>query len=153
MGSVTASAMVDSWSNYFSRWGIPRAITTDNRPQLVSSEFHRTWLPGAYPMYTQAFYHPQANGGVEKFNQSLKNGIRAHLAQVSHLRMLSPQTLMQYRATQHATTGVSPLPVSCLAGELELPLSRLHPPHQLPVKHFDFGHGFIKHQRNMRGPV
>ncbi len=148
MGSVTASAMVDFLEQLFSRWGIPRAITTDNRPQLVSSEFSSYLAARGIPNVHTAFYHPQANGGVEKCNRSLKNGIRAHLAQCFPFKDALSQTLMQYHATQHATTGVSP---ACLmlGRELELPLSRLHPPQQLPVN-TSIRARVHQHQRNMR---
>ncbi|XP_016142338.1 meprin A subunit beta-like [Sinocyclocheilus grahami] len=39
MGSVTASTLVDFLEQLFSRWGILRAITTDNGLQFVSNEF------------------------------------------------------------------------------------------------------------------
>ncbi len=45
-------------------------------------------------------YHPQANGGVEMFNQSLKNGIRACLVQGYSFQMALNQTLLHYRASQ-----------------------------------------------------
>ncbi|KAJ8332657.1 hypothetical protein SKAU_G00424460 [Synaphobranchus kaupii] len=73
-----------------------------------------------------AFYNPAANGRVERLNQSLKNGIRAHLAQGCTLTTSLLQTLLQYRATRHATTGVSPASLM-LGRELQLPLDRLRP--------------------------
>ncbi len=74
-----------------------------------------------------AYYHPQSNGGVERFNQSQKNGLRAHLAQGYSFNEALSQTLLHYSAAQHATTGVSPAKLM-LGRELELPLHRLCPP-------------------------
>ena len=71
-----------------------------------------------------AFYNPQANGGVERYNQSLKNGIRAHMAQGCSFSQALRHTLLHYRATKHSTTGVSPASLM-LGRELALPLDRL----------------------------
>ncbi|XP_056136443.1 tetratricopeptide repeat protein 39B-like [Lampris incognitus] len=73
-----------------------------------------------------AFYNTAANGGVERLNQSLKNGIRAHLAQGCIVNISLLQTPLHYCATPHATTVVSP--ASLMRGrELQLPLNRLYP--------------------------
>ncbi len=108
MGSVTASAMVDFLEQLFLRWVIPWAITTDNGPQFISNEFSSYLATRGVAHIHITFYHPQGNDGVERFNQSLKNGIRAHLAQGFPFKAALSQTLLHYRATQHATTGVSP---------------------------------------------
>lgn len=64
-----------------------------------------------------AFYHPEANGGVKRLNQSLKNWIRAHLAEDLPFSM----------ATPHRTTGSSP-GLLMLGQELQLPLNWLQAP-------------------------
>ena len=73
-----------------------------------------------------AFNNPAANGGVERLNQSLKNGNRAHLTQGCTFNTSLLQTLLHYHATPHATTGVSPASLM-LGRELQLPLDRLRP--------------------------
>ncbi|KAL0177289.1 hypothetical protein M9458_026183, partial [Cirrhinus mrigala] len=66
MDSVIASAMVDFLEQLFSRWGILQAITTDNGPQFVSSEFSSYLAARGIVHIHTAFYHPQANSGVER---------------------------------------------------------------------------------------
>ncbi len=100
------------WSCFLPAGGLPRTLTTDNGPQLVSAEFTSYIQSKGIKHIRTAYYHPQSNGGVERFNQSQNNGLRAHLAQgYSFNKALS---LLHYRAAQHATTG--------------LPLHRLCPP-------------------------
>lgn len=127
VGSVTSSSIIDFLELLFARWGLPRTLTTDNGPQLVSAEFTSYIQSKGIKHIRTAYYHPQSNGGVERFNQSLKNGLRAHLAQGCSFNEALSQTLLHYRAAQHATTGVSPAKLM-LGRELELPLHRLCPP-------------------------
>ena len=77
-----------------------------------------------------AFYNPQANGGVERMNQTLKNGIRAHLAEGFQFSAALLRTLPHYRATRHSTTDSSPA-LLMLERELSLPLDCLHVPGHL----------------------
>ncbi len=125
-GSVTSQVIINFLDSLFSCWGLPNTVTTDNGPQLISAEF-TTYLQnkGIHHIRT-AYYHPQANGGVESFHQSLKNSLRAHLFQGWTFSRAIHHTLLHYRATQHSTTGVSPA-FLMLGRELHLPLDRLSP--------------------------
>ncbi|KAJ7991418.1 hypothetical protein DPEC_G00283640 [Dallia pectoralis] len=127
MGTVTSAAVVNFLDQLFSRWGLPRAITTDNGPQFRSMEFTTFLANKGVTHIRTSVYHPQANGGVERFNQSLKNGLRAHMSEGYSLMAALSQTLLHYRATAHSTTGVSPAALM-LKRELVLPLTRLRPP-------------------------
>ncbi|KAF7641975.1 hypothetical protein LDENG_00267010 [Lucifuga dentata] len=105
----------------FAWWGLPNTITTDNGPQF------ETFLKekGIKHIHT-ALYHPAVNGKVEQLNQTLKNGIRAHLAEVLPFSSVLLSTLLHYRVTPYTTTGSSP--ASLMMGcELQLPLNRLQP--------------------------
>ena len=138
-GSVTSQVIIDFLDSLFSHWGLPRTITTDNGPQMVSAEFSTYLQSKGIRHVRTAYYHPQANGGVERFNQSLKNGLRAHMAQGCSFTHALRHTLLHYRATKHSTTGVSPASLM-LGRELTLPLDRLRcplpsspPPSPLPA--------------------
>lgn len=127
VGTVTSGSIIDFLELLFARWGLPRTLTTDNGPQLVSAEFTSYIQSKGIKHIRTSYYHPQSNGGVERFNQSLKNGLRAHLAQGCSFNEALSQTLLHYRAAQHATTGISPAKLM-LGRELDLPLHRLRPP-------------------------
>ncbi|KAJ8251690.1 hypothetical protein GJAV_G00224060 [Gymnothorax javanicus] len=64
---------------------------------------------------------------VSKDLTSLKNGLRAHLADGHAFTTALQNTLLHYRATAHTTTGSSPA-LLMLGRELQLPLDRLRPP-------------------------
>lgn len=125
-GTVTAQTITQILESLFARWGMPRAITTDNGPQFTSADFSNFLCSKGIKHFRAALYHPQANGGVERFNQSLKNGIRAHQAQGYTFQTALNLTLMHYRASQHTTTQASPA-LLMLGREMDLPLDRLRP--------------------------
>lgn len=122
--TVTTQVITDILETLFARWGMPRTITTDNGPQFVSAAFSQFLSDRGIKHIRTAYYNPQANGGVEHFNQSLKNGIRAHLPQGCAFQTALNQTLLHYRASQHFTTGASPA-FLILGWEMELLLDRL----------------------------
>uniref|UniRef100_A0A672INC6 Gypsy retrotransposon integrase-like protein 1 n=1 Tax=Salarias fasciatus TaxID=181472 RepID=A0A672INC6_SALFA len=126
-GSVTTTGVIGFLSSLFARWGVPDAITTDNGPQFISTDFVAFMEGRGIKHIRTALYHPQANGGVERFNQTLKNGLRAHMADGLPFSDSLQSTLMHYRATPHSTTGSSPA-LLMLGRELQLPLERLRRP-------------------------
>ena len=63
-------------------------------------------------------------------NQTLKNGIRAHLAEGFQFSAALLWTLLHYRAAKHTTTDSSPA-LLMLGRELSLPLDRLRVPAHL----------------------
>ena len=89
--------------------GLPELITSDNGPQLISKTFsdfleaheisHRKVTP----------YWPLANAEVERFNQPLEKIIRAANIGGKDWQQEIYKILLNYRATQHAVTGIAPL--------------------------------------------
>ncbi|KAJ8364325.1 hypothetical protein SKAU_G00131560 [Synaphobranchus kaupii] len=131
VGTVTSRVIIQILDGLFARWGLPKAVTTDNGPQFTAAEFS-DFLPGKGVKHIRtAFYHPQANGGVERFNATLKNGIRAHMAQGCTFDVALNQTVLHYRASPHCTTQVSPS-LLMLGRDIELPLHRLRAPTVMP---------------------
>lgn len=58
-------------------------FTTNMGAQLISTDFASFMEEKGIKHVRTALYHPQVNGGVERFNQTLRNGLRAHLARGS----------------------------------------------------------------------
>lgn len=78
-------------------------FTTDMGLQLISVDFASFMEEKGIKHVRTALYHPQANGGVERFNQTHKNGLRAHLAEGLPLSSALHSTLFHFRAMKHTT--------------------------------------------------
>ncbi|KAM9385851.1 uncharacterized protein KZ484_007430 [Pholidichthys leucotaenia] len=133
--SVMTEVVTGFLASLFARWGTPNTLTTDNGPQFVSGAFEEFWSSRGVEHVKTAFYHLQANGGVKRFNKTLKNGLRAHLADGFTFSDALQSALFHYRASVHATAGCSPAALM-MGRELPLPVNHL----RLPV---------VSPQRNM----
>eukprot|EP00118_Oscarella_pearsei_P020264 m.218920 g.218920 ORF g.218920 m.218920 type:complete len:1393 (+) comp39915_c0_seq7:688-4866(+) len=125
--SVAAAVIVDFMRELFARWGIPDSVTTDNGPQFVSYEFGE-FLRGLGIRHNRtSFYHPQANGAVERFNQVLKQGLKAYWQEGQPMNLALQRIVAAYRTAEHSLTGRSP--AELMLGRLpRTSLSALRPP-------------------------
>lgn len=107
--STTSKDVAEALVEMFSRTGIPDEILTDRGSNFTSdlmAEFYR--LLGIKSILTSA-YHPQTDGMVERFNGTLKAGIRKFItAHEGEWHKALPYILFAYRETPHTTTGFSP---------------------------------------------
>ncbi len=82
--NVTIATVIDFLQSLFVRWGLPRVIVTDNGPQFTSFQFEEYLQKKAIQHVRTSCYHPEANGGIKRFNQVLKQGLKTHLANDIH---------------------------------------------------------------------
>lgn len=122
---VVARAVLN---HYISRHGIPTAIHSDRGGSVHTADLIQALykLMGIEKTVTTA-YRPQSNGGVERFNGTLK-GLLWSYCQENPRNWLAclDQVLFAYRTTVHSSTGYSPfflrygthprLPVDVIAG-------------------------------------
>ena len=67
---VTSRTVIQFLSAVFSREGDPKELVSDNSSQFVSQEFDRGIVHSK-----SSVYYPSANGGIERFNRSLKDSL------------------------------------------------------------------------------
>ena len=93
----------------FARLGIPEEILTDQGSNFTSqllAELYR--LLHVHPIRTSP-YHPQTDGLVERFNQTLKSMLRkAATEEGKDWDKLVPYLLFAYREVPQGSTGFSP---------------------------------------------
>ena len=107
--SIDAEHVAEKLVELFARVGIPREILTDQGSNFMSQllvELYR--LLHVKPIRTSP-YHPQTDGLVERFNQTLKSMLRKATAiDGKDWDKLIPYLLFAYREVPQASTGFSP---------------------------------------------
>jgi transposase InsO family protein len=122
--TITTATVTKFLTLLFSRFGLVDEIITDNGKQLVSAEFEQYLLTLGIKHCRTAFYNPQANGAVERFNRVLKDGIKAGMIDGCTFEQAVIQTLATYRSTAQCTTGIPPAKLM-YSFEVQMPLSRM----------------------------
>ena len=107
--SIDAVHVAEELIKVFARLGIPEEILTDQGSNFTSqllAELYR--LLHVHPIRTSP-YHPQTDGLVERFNQTLKSMLRrAATDEGKDWDKLVPYLLFAYREVPQASTGFSP---------------------------------------------
>jgi len=94
--SVTSSAVTDFLNGLFDCCVLVEEISTDNGPQFTSSEF-RSYLQGLEIRHClSAYYAPQSNAEVGRFNRVMKKELRTGLADGRSFITAVRQTLAAY---------------------------------------------------------
>ena len=93
---------------WFSRFGVPIQLVSDNGPQFVSHEFSTFVLMNGIKHIRSSAYHPCSNGGAERFVQTVKQGLRASHIEIGDCDKKLHNFLFSYRITPSSVTGKSP---------------------------------------------
>lgn len=105
---TTTAHIIHCLNVIFSRHGYPETIKSDNGPQFISNEFDQYLREINVKHRKVTPYWPQANGEVERFNRVLLKVCKTAKAEGKDWKKEIPKFLLQYRSTNHQTTGVSP---------------------------------------------
>ena len=107
--TIDAPRIAEELVKVFAQVGVPREILTDQGSNFTSqmlTEIYR--LLGVQPIRTSP-YHPQTDGLVERFNQTLKRMLKkAAMDNVKDWDKFVPYLLFAYREVPQASTGFSP---------------------------------------------
>ena len=63
---------------FFTLVGLPKAIQSDQGSNFMLGIFQQVMYPLGIKQYTSSAYHPQSQGALERFHQTLKNMMRAY---------------------------------------------------------------------------
>ena len=102
--TTVAKHLIDTW---FSRYGIPDNIITDQGTQFESELFNSLSNTFGFKHIHTTSYHPQSNGMIERFHRSLKTSLRCLAITPNWVSSLS-LVLLGWRNTIHSATGTSP---------------------------------------------
>uniref|UniRef100_A0A3B3Q5E6 Integrase catalytic domain-containing protein n=1 Tax=Paramormyrops kingsleyae TaxID=1676925 RepID=A0A3B3Q5E6_9TELE len=106
---ITAQSIAQALLQLISRVGIPKEIVTDQGTAFLSQTLQQVYrLLGIKGIRTTP-YHPQTDGLVERYNQTLKSMLKKFVAEDGKDwdRWL-PYLMFSYREVPQASTGYSP---------------------------------------------
>ncbi|XP_057698600.1 uncharacterized protein K02A2.6-like [Corythoichthys intestinalis] len=106
--TVTTEVVVRFLATVFSREGNPNFLVSDNGAQFTSHAFANFLKEREIKHLRSSVYYPKANGAVERFNRVLKECIQTTERNRRPWKEAVTEFLHNYRATPHATTGVTP---------------------------------------------
>ncbi len=107
--SIDAEVIAEELVKFFTQVGIPKEILTDQganfTSQLLKELYNLLHIRGI----RTSPYHPQTDGLVERFNQTLKAMLRKYVKEERRdWDKLVPCVLFAYREVPQASTGYSP---------------------------------------------
>ncbi len=131
--ATSASQTITQLRRIFARFGNPKQIVSDNRPQFVSSEFRNFCKKQGIRHTLVPPYHLQSNGQAEHFVKTLKGAIKKGMESgKASLEEVVTDFLSVYRNTSHNTTNVSPARL-LMNRDLRCQLDLLKPPQKSSV--------------------
>ena len=92
----------------FARFGLPNHVVTDNGRQYTSIDFQNFIRLNGIKHTCSAPYHPATNGAAENFVGVFKDKITKMIKSGKQLNEAVNQFLLDYRSTEHCSTGRSP---------------------------------------------
>ena len=102
--SINATGTLDIGRNWFSRYGLPNQVITDNGTQFKSEEF-RSFCAENGIIHITAPYHQSSNGQAERFVQIVKKGLIMNDIEKGDAQRKLDNYLFAYRTTPSTVTG------------------------------------------------
>ena len=117
---------------WFSRFGLPKQLVSDNGPQFISEEFQYYMQESGINHLRTAAYHQSSNGQAERYVQTVKKGLMSNASTTSPPDIDSrlDSFLMSYRSIPHTVTGQTPAK-KFLGREINTKLDLLKPGRKL----------------------
>ena len=94
--------------SWFSRYGLPNQIVSDNGPQFVSKEFKSFCKRNGIVHITVPRYHQSSNGEAERFVQTVKKGLKRSQTKRVDFRENLENFMFAQRNTPSPVTGFAP---------------------------------------------
>lgn len=106
---VTAKQIASALLHFFSHVGIPKEVLTDQGPNFMSRTLQQVYQLLGIKRVRTTPYHPQTDGLVERFNQTLKSMLKKFVSESGKdWDKWLPYLLFAYREVPQASTGFSP---------------------------------------------
>ena len=107
--NITARAVTDALIKFFSMFGLPKTIQTDQGSNFMSKVFNQIMKELHIKHSFSSAYHPQSQGALERFHQTLKSMLRAYCHENDRdWNQGIPLVLFAVRETVQESLGFSP---------------------------------------------
>lgn len=127
--TVIADILIDA---VISRFGVPLEIHSDQGRNFESNLVSLICKRLNIVKTRTTPYRPQSDGQVERFNRTLLDALAKASDKQADWDLLVPLICLYYRATVHASTGVTPA-MLMLGREIRLPIDIVFPPSSEPL--------------------
>ncbi|XP_068242408.1 uncharacterized protein [Palaemon carinicauda] len=122
--SIRGEKIVKALAGFFTRFGIPKIIQSDCGTNFTSRYFKRKMNELGINHVTYSPYHPESQGQVEQFHQTLKSILRKFCLETGcEWDKEIPYALFAIRSTPNETLGFSPFQLifgHCVRGPLDV---------------------------------
>ncbi|XP_069169570.1 uncharacterized protein [Procambarus clarkii] len=107
--TITARVLVKQLLWFISRYGLPKTIQTDQGSNFMSHLFRQQIAELGIQQITSSAYHPESQGALERFHQTLKGMLRkfCYDRQSKWVEEL-PYLLFAVRSVPNESLGISP---------------------------------------------
>jgi len=110
--NLEVGSLVKSFKSFFSSFGFPDAVLSDQGTQFQSHEFQQFLRKFNIRQLKTNAYHPAGNGVCERFNGVLKKGMLSYLTEkgddMNKWTTSLEHVLLDYRTTPHTATKERP---------------------------------------------
>jgi hypothetical protein len=76
--NIKAKTIIKALVNFFTLVGLPKSIQSDQGSNFMSGVFQQVMHELGIKQYKSSAYHPESQGALERFHQTLKNMIRTY---------------------------------------------------------------------------
>ncbi|KAI7800925.1 hypothetical protein IRJ41_015687 [Triplophysa rosa] len=107
--SITAKSILKALTNFMSIFGIPKNIQSDRGSNFMSRCFSKVMQQLKITRNISSAYHPQSQGALERFHQTLKSLLRSYCVELdSDWEEGLPWMLLAIREVVQESLGFSP---------------------------------------------
>ena len=108
ISSTSVKSVLPKLHSIFARHGVPQIVKTDNGSPFNATDFSNFAKYMGFQHKPVTPLWPEANGGVERFMRVLKKIMQSAHVEGKNWKQELYRAMLNYRATPHATTGISP---------------------------------------------
>ena len=76
--NIKTKTIVTALVKFFTFVGLPRSVQSDQGSNFMSGIFQQVMHELGIKQYKSSAYHPESQGALERFHQTLKNMIRSY---------------------------------------------------------------------------